>query len=1125
MKQLLANRKSKRWKRSLVLMFLLTTAFSYVPVLAGESQILKKTMVTASFKSGTLDAAIIELQKTTKIPFAYDRQLLSTYQVEAFTVDKEVLEKVLQKLLQNKSLNYEEINRIIVISRKQDNKPAIQGRAEITVSGTVTDENNQPMPGVTVGVSGTATMTSTDNMGRYKLIVQNDDAVLVFSYIGYTSEQIAVAGKTDISIQLKPGQNRELTEVAVVGFGAQRKISLVGAQSTVRATELKQPVGSISAMLAGRVSGVVGVQRSGEPGKSSADIWIRGIATFGGNSASPLILVDGVERSIDNLDPEDIESFTILKDASGTAVYGVRGANGVIIVKTKTGKIGKPALYFDYGEGVNTFTKLPEMLDGVSYMNLVNEAKTTRNQTAIYSQDYINKTMADTAPLLYPNVDWIDAVYNKFGHTRRANLNASGGVENAQYYVSLGYFNESSFFKTNDLEQYNSSLKYNRYNVTAKVNLKITKTTRMDVGLQGYFSNKNAPSQSPETIFSSAMEIPPVAYPIMYPGGFVPGVAPNGGSRNPYADLTTRGYRNEFKNQLYSNLRITQDFGFFIKGLTATAMFAFDSYNEQFIDRPKRKDTYIVDLNDPYNADGSLKLKRTFTSGQPYLGYSRSNGGNRHFYTEASLNYDRAFKRHRVSALGLVYSSDKTNAFAGDFTSSIPERTVGLAGRATYSYDDRYFAEFNFGYNGSELFTPENRYGFFPAVGIGWVVSNEKFFDPLLDVVSFFKIRYSNGSTGLGLINGRRFAYTTLISEGVSGYDFGRTSTTNTGGITVSDYATDVRWSRSNKQDLGVEIRLLRDKLSLIIDVFKEHRRDIFLQRQSSVIFMGLQKPLWGNLGEVDNKGLDASLEYDAKIGQIELKLRGNITFNQDRVLQDDRLPQAYPWMERKGDNILSQYGYIAEGLFVDQKEIDASAVPGDRSKVMPGDIKYKDLNSDGVIDAFDVTRIGRGDVPSTVYGFGFNITWKNLSVGALFQGIDNATRVLQGRAILPFNTTDGSNAYAVAADRWTPQNPNPNAFYPRLAYGSDMNANNTLYSSWWVRDVSFMRLKTAQIAYNLPARWLSTIGVKHSSIYLQGVNLLTFSEFKLWDPELNSNNGTTYPNVRTIALGVNLKF
>jgi TonB-linked SusC/RagA family outer membrane protein len=765
------------------------------------------------------------------------------------------------------------------------------------------------------------------------------------------------------------------------------------------------------------------------------------------------------------------------------------------------------------------------MLDGISYMNLVNEAKTTRAQTALYPQDYIDKTIAGKDPYLYPNVDWIDAVFNKFGHTRKANLNASGGVDNAQYYVSLGYFNESSFLKTDDLEQYNSSLKYNRYNVTAKLNLKITRTTKMDVGVQGYFSNKNAPSQDPSTIFSSAMEIPPVAYPIMYPGGFVPGVAPNGGSRNPYADLTTRGYKNEFKNQLYSNLRVTQDLGYFIKGLSASAMFAFDSYNEQFINRGKRKDTYIVDLSDPYKADGSLNLKRTFTTNQAYLGYDRSNGGNRQFYTEASLVYDRSYGKHRVSGLGLFYSTDRSNAFAGDFTSSIPERTIGLAGRTTYSYDDRYFAEFNFGYNGSELFAPENRFGFFPAIGLGWIVSNEKFFEPLSKVISFLKFRYSNGNTGLGLINGRRFAYTTLVSDGAAGYDFGRNNTTNTGGITVTDYATNVKWAESNKQDLGVEIRLLNDKLSLIVDLFKEHRTGIFLQRQSSVIFMGLQKPLWGNLGIVDNKGIDATLEYNTKIGQVGLSLRGNFTYNQDKLIEDDLLPQQYSWMERKGNNVLARYGYVAAGLFVDQKDIDESAVPGDRSKVKPGDIKYQDLNKDGVIDAFDKTKIGRGDVPSLVYGFGFNLTYKNFSIGALFQGIDNADRMLGGSAIMPFNSTDGSNAFAVAADRWTPQNPNPTVFYPRLAYGSDMNFNNTQQSSWWVKDVSFMRLKTAQIAYNLPTHLLKRVGVKNSSIYLQGINLLTFSKFKLWDPELNTNNGTSYPNVRTVALGVNLKF
>ncbi|RYY52574.1 MAG: SusC/RagA family TonB-linked outer membrane protein, partial [Chitinophagaceae bacterium] len=451
----------------------------------------------------------------------------------------------------------------------------------------------------------------------------------------------------------------------------------------------------------------------------------------------------------------------ILKDAAGTAVYGARGANGVVIVVTKKGKIGTPQVNLDYNEGITTFTIRPKMLDGITYMNLVNEAKTTRGESPQYTQEYINNTASGIDPLLYPNVDWMKAVFNDHARNRRLNLNVNGGSDRAQYYVSLAYYNGTGFLKTDGLENYNSALKYTRYNFTSNLTVKVTNTTKLDLGLQGYVSNGNYPGENTEDIFGSALDIPPVEYPIMYPGNFIPGRSSNGGLRNPYADLTRRGYRTEFKNQLYSNLRLTQDLSFITKGLNITGMFSFDVYNEMTTKRSKREPTYFVDQANPYNPDGTLNLGQpTFAGGGNFLSYERGNAGRRQFYTEASVNWERVYNsKHRLGAMALFYAEDKMNNFAGDFTSSIPERYVGLASRFTYSYDDRYFAEINGGYNGSELFAPDNRFGFFPSFGIGWVPSNEKFFEPIKNVISFLKFRYTDGNTGIGQIDGRRFAY------------------------------------------------------------------------------------------------------------------------------------------------------------------------------------------------------------------------------------------------------------------------------------------------------------------------------------------------------------------------------
>lgn len=1085
--------------------------------------------VTLKEKNQPLSRVLKEIKKQTGYVF-FSNDFDPAKENLSVTLSNVTLEEALNTCFKRLSINYVLVDKTIFLTKKPGGS---QAQEEILIRGIVRDEKGLAIPGAGIKLKGSLVSTATDVNGGFSLRVPSTGSVLVVTYIGYEALEVPVTSDKNLNISLKPTENA-LEEVAVVGFGTQRKVSLIGAQSTINAKELKQPVASVTQSLAGRIAGVVGVQRSGEPGRSTADIWIRGISTFGGNTSNPLVLVDGVERSIDNIDPEDIESFTVLKDASGTAVYGVRGANGVVLVQTKTGKAGKNTILFDYNEGMSTFTKRPEMADGLTYMNMANEASIGRGGIVQYTPEYISKTASNVDPLLYPNVNWMDEILNKYSNNRRANLNASGGVDKAQYYVSLAYYNENGFLKTNDLQQYNSALDYNRYNFTSNLNLKLTKTTKLDLGLQGYASTGNYPGENTQDIFGTAMDISPVIYPVAYPGGFIPGKASNGGQRNPYADLTRRGYRTEFKNQLYSNLRLTQDLNMLTKGLTATAMFSFDSYNQNFIKRSKRESTYFPEnlpgTDSPYRPDGSLNLRETFTSGGNYLSFNPDRNGNRKTYTEAAVNYDRAFGKHRVGALLLGYASDATEPFAGDFTASIPRRMLGLAARATYSFDDRYFAEFNFGYNGSELFAPENRYGSFPAFGIGWIPSNEKFWEPLKNTISFLKFRYSDGVTGIGQINGRRFAYLTLVSENDDGYKFGK-NFTNYRGINVTDYGVDITWAESRKQDLGMEIRTLNDNFYLIVDVFREHRKGIFLQRGSIPGIMGLTNSPWGNLGVVDNRGIDATLEYNLKLGQVDLGLRGNITYNSDKLLRDDRPEQPYPWMNRIGDNVLARYGYKAEKLFDSQEEIDASAVPGSKASIRPGDIKYQDLNGDGVINDYDKTKIGRGDVPNLVYGFGFTLSYKGFAVSTLFQALQNADVMLGGNGIIPFNGGD-SNVFSNITDRWTPENPSQNVFYPRLSYGEAQNTNNSLESSWWVKDVSFMRLKSAQVSYNLPKSFASKLKLSNVAVYMIGTNLLTFSKFKLWDPELNTNpvdksraNGTKYPMNANLSLGLNVKF
>lgn len=1002
-------------------------------------------------------------------------------------------------------------------------------QTETTISGTVNDKLGKPIPAVTIKVTGSEKFTTTDENGRFT-ITTSRGSQLEFSHVSYKPQLLAVNNTVEWEVIMDAVEG-DLNEVMVVGFGKQRKISQIGAQSTVKVGELKQPVANLSTVLGGRLAGVVSVQRSGEPGKDNADVWIRGISTFGGNNSRPLVIIDGVPRgegllagntleAIRNIDPEDIESFSILKDASATAVYGVRGANGVIVVNTRSGKAGKAKFSMNYNQGITTFTMLPEMADGVTYMLLANEARRMRDQPDQYIQDKIVNTQKGEDPYLYPNVNWFDEIFNTWGSNRRANFNVRGGSPNANYYISAGYYDETGFLKTDDLAKYNSDIKYTRYNFTSNLNVKATATTTFELGIQGWIANGNYSGRSADAVFQQALQLPAISYPVSYPGGKFGGVSPNGDQRNPWADITQTGYRNEFSNQLFSNIRLKQELDFWTKGLSFTTLFSFDAVNRHNIERVKDYDTWLATGRDSL---GNLLLDDVVTTTNKFLSYNRSNGGNRQFYVEAALNYSRSFGEHDVTGLLLYNQRDLVDGFAGDLTSSIPFRSRGLAGRATYAYNNRYFAEVNFGYNGSENFIPSKRYGFFPSVGAGWVISNEKFFGNLKEAIQFLKIRGSYGLVGNGTLAGRRFAYTAEVNENTNTYTFGinRDNNSYATGIDINEYASNVTWEKARKANIGFELKAFNQDLSLQVDVFKEWRDGIFLRRQDAPLFMGLRSTPLGNLGAAENQGIDATLEYTRHIGNVVLSFRGNITYNKDRVVENGQPIPKYPWMPgRTGDKILQRYGYIALGYFTSDEDIQKSP---HHINDKPGDIKYADLNADGVINSEDVTKIGLGDVPEIIYGAGVNLNYKNLDMAVFFQGISRVDIEVNGNGFIPFAQGFFGALYSKATDRWTPDAPNPNAFYPRLSYG--VVNDNYKPSTWWVKDGSYLRLRSLELGYTLPKAIFQRLGLQTARIYFNGTNLLTFSKFDLWDVELGTNNGGRYPQVKTFSLGVNFQF
>lgn len=1104
--------------------------------------------LSVSVNNSTLREVLKTIEKSSQFVFFYLDDAVNLDRKVSIDSKNKKIEEILSELFEGTSCTYRISDRQIFISGKAP-APNEQQQNKRKITGRVTDVKGEPLIGVNVTVDGDANGSITNMDGLYEIFVTKKSVVLKFTYIGFKTSEIRTNASTNIYDVALEEQVNELEETVIVGYGTQRKISNIGAQSSMKMEDIKTPSASLTTTLAGRLAGVVAVQRTGEPGKDAADIWIRGISTP--NTSSPLVLVDGVERSFNDIDPEDIESLTTLKDASATAVYGVRGANGVILIKTKPGKVGKPTVSADYYESFTRFTKMVDLADGITYMNAANEAMRNDGIATKYTEDQIRNTIAGKDPYLYPNVDWLKEIFNDWGHNRRVNVNVRGGSEKVAYYASVSYFNETGMTVTDkNINTYDSKMKYSRYNFTTNLNIDVTPTTKVEIGAQGYLGEGNYPAISSADLYNAAMSISPVEYPKMFfvnGEAYVPGTSTNNNFNNPYSQATRRGYDNLTKNQIYSNLRITQDLDMLTKGLKLTAMYAFDVYNEIHVHQDRAESTYnFLDTSVPYDMDGQPILQRIY-EGSNVLSYKQETSGNKKTYLEASLNYDRTFNDdHRVSALFLFNQQSKLLYPKGTLEDAIPYRMMGIAGRATYSWKDRYFAEFNIGYNGAENFSPKHRFGTFPAFGVGWVISNEKFWQPLSKAVSFLKIRYTDGKVGNSEVSDRRFMYLDQMKEnGDYGYKFGPNGTKWSGYETVN-MAVDLIWEESRKQDLGIDIKLFNDDLSIVFDLFKERRENILLKREHSIpSFLGYNTSApYGNIGIIENKGFDGTIEYNKRINKDwVLALRGNITFNKDKWIQGELPEQKYEWMNQYGRNINGVKGYVAEGLFT-QAEIDDMArweSLSDANKaitpkpfasqfgtVKAGDIKYKDLNNDGQIDAYDQTYISRGDVPTTVYGFGFTVGWKDLSVGMMFQGVAGAERVLNGSSINPFNGGGGSgNLYSNIGDRWTEENPDQNAFYPRLSYGSETtsNINNFQKSTWWVRNMNFLRLKTLQVSYNLPKPWVNKVHLKNAAVYVMGTNLFTLSRFKLWDPELNTDNGASYPNTTSYSVGINFTF
>lgn len=1004
---------------------------------------------------------------------------------------------------------------------------SIYAQVDRKVVGIVLDENNQPLAGATVMETGTDNGTMADNAGRYEIVLTKNNSSLDFLMIGYKTGTVIVGGKDEINISLKPDALL-MDEVVVVGYGSQKKESIVGAISTITPKTISNTSKStLSQSLAGNIAGVIAVQRSGELGNDHADFWIRGISTFKGG-ANPLVIVDGVERDFNSIDPQEIESFSVLKDASATAIYGVRGANGVIMVTTKKGEVGAPKVNASFEYALKQPTVLPDFVDAVDYMKIANEASILSGHDETFSVTRINNTIKQIDPDIYPNVNWVNELLRPLTMHERLNINVSGGAPRVRYFMSASYHHEDGLYATDTDREWNSNILMNKINFRANLDADITKTTTVNINIGSQLATTNSPNISTDYFWGLMMETPPYFIPKRYSDGRL--AAYGAGSekaRNPYNYLTQYGNRRVTESNLSATGSLNQKFDFVTPGLSAKLLFAYDVWNGNYFTGAYSPELwYATSRND----DGTLDAIQV-EEGTPFMNKTITSSMSYSTYLEASVNYARSFGKHNVGAL-LLYNQRVRNVnSAADEYGALPYKHNGLSGRATYNYDSRYFVEFNFGYNGSENFAKGHRYGFFPSVALGWLVSEEKFWEPVKEVFNKFKIRGSIGNVGNDILASGRFAYISKINDD-GGYDYGLPGAENYyGGLMEADLGNpNLTWETETKRDLGLEM-VFFNSLELDVDYFYNNRKDILITRQTLPGTTGLNVSPNVNYGKMRNTGVDASVRYNWSSGDWRISAMGTFTYATNKILEMDEPPVPYENLIETGHRYGQQFGLVAERLYT-AEDFDASGkllrrypVPQFGVDVKPGDIMYSDVNGDGKIDINDRTAIGFAENPEIVYGFGVNVTWKQLDFGLRFQGTGNTTRMINNDNFLPFaKSVQKGNLYEdVIFDRWSPEKPDQNVFFPRMRDYKD--GHNYVNSTWWQKDMSFLRLKDVVVGYSINPKIINKAGIQNLRFYFLANNLLTFSSFKLWDVELGTNDGMKYPMMRNFMFGLEITF
>lgn len=1053
-------------------------------------------------------------------------------------------------------LNMERVNQVICVLTRMlilcvlTTPMLAHSQERVSVSGVITDASQTPLEGVTVRVKDLPSLvTGSDASGRFNLSVP-PGSTLVFTLIGFVTVEHA-ASQEPIQVVLEQDVS-ELEGVVVVAYGTQKKTEMVGAVTSVNPAELKIPSSNLTTALAGRVAGMIAYQRSGEPGMDNADFFIRGVTTFG-YKVDPLILIDNVEvttTDLARLQVDDIASFSIMKDATATAIYGARGANGVILVTTKEGAEGPAKVNFRIENSFSAPTRQVELADPITYMKLHNEAVLTRDPLGVlpYSYEKIDNTEVGSGSLLYPATDWQSALLKDYTINQRANLSVSGGGKVAQYFVSGAFSRDNGILKVDGKNNFNNNVDLKTYTLRGNININLTNSTELLVRLNGSFDDYIGPINGGQQVYHDIMRTNPVLFAPYYPPGdryrylnhVMFGNAT--GSQlylNPYADMV-KGYKEYSRTMMLAQLELRQDLSMITEGLTFRTM-ANTTRNSYFdVSRNYNPFYYTyqgLGSNGPNDFIYNLVNEDT---GTEYLNYSEGDKTvGSLFYMESALNYRRTFNdKHSLSGLMVFIVRNSLQGNSGSLQLSLPFRNVGLSGRATYAYDNRYFAEFNFGYNGSERFHESHRYGFFPSVGLAWSVSNEKFWEPWKPVVSNLRIRGTYGLVGNDAIGSPsdRFFYLSNVDmqNAARGAAFGTDRGYRHNGIYLSRYANNnISWETSYKSNLALEIGLF-NKTNVQIDAFKERRTDILMTRASIPTTMGLAAGIAANIGEASGKGVDASVDHTQSFSNGSwLQSRVNFTYATSKYEVYEEPQYDEPWLYRTGYPLSVNRGFIAERLFLDDEDVRNSPTQH-YGEVRGGDLKYVDVNGDGQITDLDRVPIGYPTTPEINYGFGFSYGIKDFDASIFFQGSARSSFWINPAATAPFVSYSyyaGENAGRVMQNQllkvyadsyWSESNQDIYALWPRLS--ETLVTNNMQTSTWFMRDGTFLRLKQAEIGYSLPDRLIQRIQLSKLRVYLSGTNLVSWSKFKLWDVEM-AGNGLGYPVQRVYNFGVQLSF